>query len=84
MFRGMYPIFWYGIAFMYIFAIGSMVVEMLTDVGTVHISLLGIPLPFLYLMFFMCWILPMAVALMWWYVPMKDKEARAQQRRREE
>lgn len=84
MFRGMYPIFWVGIAFMYIIAIGSMLIEMITDVGTVSITLLGIPLPFIYVMFFMLWIVPMAVALMWWYVPMKDKEERARQRQGEE
>ncbi len=84
MFRGMYPIFWVGIAFMYSIGIISMLVEMITDTGTVHILLWGIPLPFLYVMFFMLWIVPMAVALMWWYVPMKDKEQRAQHRRGEE
>ena len=69
---------------MYTLGIGSMLIEMITDVGTIHITLLGIPLPFLYVMFFMLWLVPMGVAIMWWYVPMKDKEERARHRRGEE
>lgn len=84
MFRGMYPVFWVGVVFMYTAGIGSMMVEMITDVGTVHTTLWGIPLPFLYLMFFLLWIVPMAVSLMFWYMPMKEKEERARQRRGEE
>jgi len=83
MFKGMYPVFWVGLVIMYGFAIGSMLVEMITDVGTVHTTLWGIPLPFLYNMFFLLWILPMVIALMWYWVPKKAKEQRDQQQTEE-
>lgn len=76
MFRGMYPIFWIGLLIMYSFAILTMLVEMITNTGTVEYSVAGIPVPFIYVMFLMVWIVPMAVALLWYWVPKRSKARR--------
>lgn len=83
MFRGMYPIFWVGIVFMYGFALFSMMVEMITNTGTVQYQVGGIPVPFIYVMFLMNWVVPMVVALLWWWAPKKAKEKRDQEQGRE-
>lgn len=84
MFRGMYPIFWVGIVFMYGFALFSMMVEMITNTGTVQYQIGSIPVPFIYVMFLMMWVVPMIVALLWWWVPKKAKEERDRQQQGKE
>jgi hypothetical protein len=74
MFKGMHPIFWVGIALIYGLAIIFWIIEIASDVGTVHTTILGIPAPFIYNNIFMVWILPLIIAWMWYYFPEKKKK----------
>lgn len=74
MFKGMYPIFWIGLLITYGLLVIFWIIEINSNVGTVHTSIFGIPAPWIYVSPFMVWILPCILAFVWYYVPKKQAE----------
>ncbi|MBC7324422.1 MAG: hypothetical protein H5T99_03800 [Moorella sp. (in: Bacteria)] len=78
MFKGMHPIFWVGLVIMYGLTFIFMLWEILTPTSTYHVTIFGVPAPFIYNNIFMLYIVSLFLGWLWYYVP-----ERAEKRRRE-
>lgn len=76
MFKGMHPSFWWGLLIMYGLSLIFWIWEIASDMGTIHSKIFGISAPWVYGDFFMCWILAMLLAWMWFYFPEKSAKKR--------
>ncbi len=76
MFKGMHPIFWAGLAIMYGLTFIFMLWEILTPTSTYHVTIFGVPAPFIYNNIFMLYIVSLFLGWLWYYVPEQAERKR--------
>jgi len=76
LFKGMHPIFWVGLAIMYGLSAIFILWEILTPTSTYHVTIFGVPAPFIYNNIFMLYIVSLFLAWLWYYVPEQAEKKR--------
>ena len=76
MFKGMKPYFWWGMGAFYGYVFLMMFLEMSIPGLTYQFKLGNVPLSFLYNHLFGLYILPLAIAYMFWYIPEQEEKKR--------
>lgn len=79
MFKGMKPVFWWGMGIFYSYAFLMMILEMMIPGLTYHVKVGNMPLSFLYTHLFGLYILPLIVAYLFWYIPEQEEKRNAAQ-----
>lgn len=79
MFKGMKPVFWWGLALLYGYPFLMMILEMNIPGLTYHVKIGNAPLSFLYAHVIALLVVPMTVAILYWYViEQEEKKSGAQ------
>lgn len=81
MFKGMKPHFWWGMGIFYGYVFLMMILEMNVPGMTYAIKLAGAPISFLYTHLIGLYLLPLAVAYLFWWMPeQEDKKMKEEKK----
>ncbi len=78
MFKGMKPVFWWGMGLFYGYVFLMMILEMMIPGLTYQVKIGNVPLSFLYNHLFGLYLLPLGIAYLFWYIPEQEDKKAAQ------
>jgi len=78
-FKGMNRVFWWGMGLFYGYVFLMMFLEMMIPGLTYQVKLGNVPLSFLYNHLLGLYVLPLAVAYLFWYIPDQEEKKQAAQ-----